>query len=132
MNPEDALRSEIHEALDSVSGPMPELLPGIAQRLRPVSRGRPLVAIGQVAAVLAVGLVVGGVVFVTHGARVTPATVTTSPTTPIVAGPGANNAWGTSQQASGGVLTGGNRHPGRPPRPPGRPPQPRAARPPTP
>ena len=34
MNPEDALRSEIHEALDSVSGPMPELLPGIAPRLR--------------------------------------------------------------------------------------------------
>ena len=106
MNPEAALRSEIHQALESVSGPTPELLPGITQRLRPVSRRRPLVAIGQVAAVLAVGLVVGGVVFVTHRARVTPATVTTSPTTPIVAGPGANNAWVASQQASGGSYTG--------------------------
>jgi len=35
--------------------------------------------------VLAVGLVVGGVVFVIHPSRVTPATVTTLPTNPIVA-----------------------------------------------
>jgi hypothetical protein len=64
------------------------------------------VAIGQVAAVLGIGLVVGGVVFATHRARVTPATVTTSPTTPIVAGPGASIAWVTSQQASGGFYSG--------------------------
>ncbi len=106
MNPEDALRSAIHQALDPVSGSTPDLMPRIVQRLRPVTRRRPLVAIGQVAAVLAIGLVVGGVVFATHRARTTPATVTTSPTTPIVAGPGANNAWVTSQQASSGFYTG--------------------------
>src|SRR5438067_11217888 len=81
-------------------------MPGIAQRLRPVSRRRPLLAIGQVAAVLAVGLVIGAVAFSIHRSRATPATVTTSPTTPIVPGPGANVAWVTSQQASGGAYTG--------------------------
>src|SRR5207302_6578373 len=106
MNPEDALRGDIHEALNPISGSTPDLMSGIVPRLRPVSRRRPLVAIGQVAAVLAVGLVVGGVVFVTHRARVTPATVTTSPTTPIVAGPGANNAWVTSQQSSNNAYIG--------------------------
>jgi len=106
VNHEDALRGDIHDALDPITGSTPDLMAGIAPRLRTVSRRRPLVAIGQVAAVLAVGLVVGGVVFVTHRARVTPATVTTSPTTPIVAGPGADVAWITSQQASGGIYTG--------------------------
>ena len=106
MNQEDALRSEIHRALDAISDPTPELMPEIAQRLRPVSRRRPLLAIGQVAAVLAVALVIGAVAFSIHRARVTPAPVTTSPTAPIVAGPGANIAWVTSQQASGGAYTG--------------------------
>ena len=106
MNPEDALRGDIHEALNPISGSTPDLMSGIVPRLRPVSRRRPLVAIGQVAAVLAVGLVVGGIAFATHRARVTPAPVTTSPTMPIVAGPGANIAWVTSQQASGGAYTG--------------------------
>jgi hypothetical protein len=110
VNPEDSLRAEIHQALDAVSGPTPELLPGIAQRLGPVRRP-PLLATGQVAAVLAIGLVVGAVAFSMHRARVAPATVTTSPTTPIVAGPGANIAWVTSQQASengfaGDIVTG--------------------------
>jgi WD40 repeat protein len=106
VNQKDALRSEIHEALDPIAGPTPELLPGIVQRLRPVSRRRPLLAIGQMAAVLAIGLVVGAVVFATHRARVTTATVTTSPTTPIVAGPGADVAWVTSQVSSNGAYTG--------------------------
>src|SRR3989441_675563 len=81
-------------------------MPGIVQRLRPVSRRRPLLAIGQVAAVLAVGLVIGAIAFSIHRARVTPATVTTSPTAPIVAGTGANIAWVTSQIATNGVYTG--------------------------
>ncbi len=106
MNQKEALRSDIHQALDPITGPTPDMLPGTVQRLRPVSRRRPLMAIGQVAAVLGIGLVVGGVVFATHRARVTRATVTTSPTTPIVAGPGANIAWVTSQQVSGGAYTG--------------------------
>jgi len=106
VNPEDVLRTEIHQALDAVGGPTPELLPRIAQRLRPVSRRRPFLAMAQVAAVLAIGLVVGTVVFVTHRSRVTPATVTTSPTAPIIAGPGANTAWVTSQTANGDVDTG--------------------------
>jgi hypothetical protein len=105
MNPEDALRSEIHEALDSVSGPMPELLPGIAPRLRSTSRRRPLLEIGQIAAVLGI-LVVGAIVFLTHRSPVTAPTVSTSPTVPIVAGPGANIAWVTSQQSSGNTYTG--------------------------
>jgi len=42
-----------------------------------------------------------------HRSRVIgPAPATTSPTTPIVAGPGANNAWVTSQQSSNGAYTG--------------------------
>jgi hypothetical protein len=106
VNHEDSLRSEIHQALDPVTGPTPDLLPGIAQRLRPVSRRRPFLAIGQVAAVLAIGLVIGAVALSMHRARVTPATVTTSPTTPIVAGPGADIAWVSSQQTSGGTYTG--------------------------
>ena len=107
MNPEEALRTDVHQALDAIARPTPELLPAIAQRLRPTFRRRPLRAIGQVAAVLAVGLVVGGVVFATHRARVIgPAPVTTSPTTPIVAGPGANNAWVTSQQSSNNAYIG--------------------------
>ena len=107
MNQEDALRSEIHQALDPVTGATPELLPGIVQRLRPASRRRPLTAIGQVVAVLAIGLVVGAVVFATHRSRaIGPAPLTTSPTTPIVAGPGADIAWITSQQSSGGGYTG--------------------------
>ena len=106
MNQDDALRSDIHRALDPITGSTPDLMPAIGQRLRPVSRRRPLMAIGQVAAVLGIGLVVGGVIFATHRARVTPTTVTTSPTAPIVAGPGANIAWVTSQQASGGAYTG--------------------------
>jgi DNA-binding beta-propeller fold protein YncE len=64
-----------------------------------------LVAIGQVAAVLSIGLVVAAVAFSLHRSRVTP-TVTTSPTTPIVAGPGADIAWVTSQLSSGGSYTG--------------------------
>jgi hypothetical protein len=105
VNPEDSLRAEIHQALDAISGPTPELLPRIAQRLAPVRRP-PLFASGQVAAVLAIGLVVGIAVFAMHRARVTPATVTTSPATPIAAGPGANVAWVTSQTATGDVDTG--------------------------
>lgn len=106
MNQEDALRSEIHQALDSIAGPTPELVPGIVQRLRPVSRRRPVLAIGQVAAVLGI-LIVGAVVLSMHRARVIgPAQVTTSPTTPIVAGPGADIAWITSQQSSGGAYIG--------------------------
>ena len=105
MNQEDSLRSEIHQALDPVTGPMPELLPGIVQRLRPVSRRRP-VLLGQVAAVLGI-LIVGAVVFSMHRAPVLgPTSVTTSPTTPIVAGPGANIAWVTSQAVGGDVVTG--------------------------
>jgi hypothetical protein len=106
VNQEDTLRSDIHRALDPITGSTPDLMPAIGQRLRPVSRRRPLMAIGQVAAVLGIGLVVGGVVFATHRARVTPARVTTSPTTPIVAGPGANIAWVPSQQAGGGFYSG--------------------------
>ncbi len=106
MNQEDVLRSEIHEALDPITGTTPELLPGIVQRLRPVSRRRPLLAIAQVAAVLSIALVVGAVVFATHRSRLTTATVTTSPTAPIVAGPGADVAWVTSQVSSNGGYTG--------------------------
>lgn len=106
MNHEDSMRSEIHQTLDSIAGSTPELLPGIVRRLRPVSRRRPVLAIGQVAAVLGI-LIVGAVVLSTHRARVIgPAPVTTSPTTPIVAGPGADMAWITSQQSSGGAYTG--------------------------
>ena len=106
MKQEDSLRIEIHHALDPITGPTPELLPGIAQRLRPVSRRRPLLAVGQLAAVLGIGLVVAAVAFSLHRSRVAPPTVTTSPTTPIVAGPGADIAWVTSQQSSGGSYTG--------------------------
>jgi hypothetical protein len=106
MNQEDALRNEIHQALDAVSGTTPDLLPRIAPRLRPVSRRRPFLAIAQVAAVLAIGLVVGTVVFAMHRSRVTPSMVTTSPITPIIAGPGANIAWVTSQTTAGDVDTG--------------------------
>src|ERR1700682_639309 len=106
MNQEDSLRREIHQALDPISGTTPEMLPGIVQRLRPVSRRRPLVAIGQVAAVLSIGLVVAAVAFSLHRSRVTPAPVTTSPAAPIVAGPGANIAWVTSPVASSGAYTG--------------------------
>jgi len=106
VNQEGALRNDIHQALDPITGPTPELLAGIVQRLRPVSRRRPLVAIGQVAAVLAIGLVVGGIAFSLHRSRVAPAPVTTSPTAPIVAGPGADIAWVTSQVSSNGAYTG--------------------------
>jgi len=106
VNQEDALRNELHRALDSVSGPTPELLPGIVQRLRPMSRRRPLVAMGQIAAVLGI-LAAGAVVLSMHRAPTQgPARVTTSPVTPIVAGPGADIAWVTSQQSSGGAYTG--------------------------
>src|SRR6202162_1346732 len=105
VTPEDALRSDIHQALDPIASSTPELLPRIVQRLRPVSRRRSYFAIGQVAAVLGI-LIVGAVVFSMHRSRVTPATVTTSPTAPIVAGPGADIAWVTSQQVSGGTYTG--------------------------
>jgi DNA-binding beta-propeller fold protein YncE len=104
MNQEDALRSEIHEALDPIAGPTPELLPRIVQRFRPASR-RPYRAMGQVAAVLGI-LIVGAIVFSTHRSRVATGPITTSPAAPIVAGPGANIAWVTSQQASGSIYTG--------------------------
>jgi hypothetical protein len=106
VNQEEALRDEVHQALDSVAGPTPELLPGIVQRLGPVSRRRSVIAIGQVAAVLGI-LTVGAVALSMHRAPAQgPGPVTTSPTTPIVAGPGANIAWVTSQQASNGFYTG--------------------------
>jgi hypothetical protein len=105
VNPEDALRTAIHQALDPIASSTPELLPRIVQRLRPVSRRPSYFAIGQVAAVLGI-LIVGAVVFSVHRSRVTPATVTTSPTAPIVAGPGADVAWVTSQQVSGGAYAG--------------------------
>jgi hypothetical protein len=105
LNQEDSLRSQIHQALDPVTGPTPELLPGIVQRLHPVSRRRPYLAVGQVAAVLGI-LIVGAIVLSTHRSRVTPSTVTTSRATPIVAGPGADIAWVTSPTASGGSYTG--------------------------
>ena len=110
MNQEDALRNEIHQALDAISRPTPELLPGIAQRMHAAARHRPYLAVGQVAAVLGI-LVVGVVIFSMHRSRVTPATVTTSPTAPIVAGAGANIAWVASQTVtngnySGDILTG--------------------------
>jgi len=50
---EDALRIEIHQALDGVTGPTPELLQEIAPRPSPGLRRRRFLAIGQVAAVLA-------------------------------------------------------------------------------
>ncbi|MDQ6945031.1 MAG: hypothetical protein M3256_01890, partial [Actinomycetota bacterium] len=106
MNPEDALRTEIHQALDGVGEPTPELLTRIAQRLHAAPRRRRFLALAQVAAVLAIGLAAGTVVFATHRARVAPATVTTSPATPIVSGPGANIAWVTSQTTAGDVDTG--------------------------
>src|SRR2546426_2564284 len=106
VNQEDALRREIHQALDPITGPMPELMSGIAPRLRLASRRRPVVAIGQVAAVLGIGLVVAAVAFSLHRSRVAPPGVTTAPTTPIIAGPGANNAWVTSQQSSNNAYTG--------------------------
>lgn len=107
MKDEGSLRRELHQALDGVSGPTPELLPGIERRLRPVSRRRPVLATAQVAAVLGIALVVGGVIFALHRSRVTPAAVSTSPTTPIVPGPGANIAWVASQTPNGGdVVTG--------------------------
>ena len=105
MNQEDALRTDIHQALEPVSGSTPDLMPGIVQRLRPVSRRRPLGAMGQVAAVLAI-LIVGAIVFSTHRSPVKAPIVSTSPTAPIVAGPGANIAWITSQQSSGNAYTG--------------------------
>ncbi|MDQ6721280.1 MAG: hypothetical protein M3003_10875 [Candidatus Dormibacteraeota bacterium] len=105
MNPEDALRTEIHQALDPIAGSTPDLAPRTVHRVRSASRRRPLLAIGQVAAVLGI-LIVGVVVFSTHRARVTPVTVTTAPTAPIVAGPGAGIAWIASQQSSGGMYTG--------------------------
>ncbi|MDQ6711673.1 MAG: hypothetical protein M3Z28_00575 [Candidatus Dormibacteraeota bacterium] len=105
MNPEDALRTEIHQALDPITGSTPDLAPRIVHQVRSASRRRPLLAIGQVAAVLGI-LIVGVVVFSTHRARPMPITVTTAPTVPIVAGPGANVAWVTSQQASNGAYTG--------------------------
>jgi hypothetical protein len=107
VNQENSLRSAIHQTLDAISDPVPELLPGIVQRLHPVSRRRPVLAMAQVVAVLGIGLVVGAVVFAVHRSRVTPATVTTSPTMPIVAGPGADIAWVTSQTVDrGDVVTG--------------------------
>lgn len=105
MNQEDSLRSDIHQALDPITGPTPDLMPRIALRLRPVSRRRPAVAIGQVAAVLGI-LIVGTIVFSTHRSRMTTPTVTTSPVAPIAAGPGADVAWVSSQTASGGLYTG--------------------------
>lgn len=105
MNPEDSLRTDIHRALDPIAGPTPDLMPAIGQRLLPVSRHRPLIAIGQVVAVLGI-LVVGAVVFSTHRPRVIGPVVTTSPTAPIVAGPGANIAWIASQQSTGNAYTG--------------------------
>jgi len=106
VNHEDALRGDVHDALDPITGSTPDLIPGIVRRLRPVSRRRPLVAIGQVAAVLGIGLVVAAVAFSLHRSRVAPPGVTTAPTTPIIAGPGANNAWLTSQQSSNNAYTG--------------------------
>src|SRR6266513_3244324 len=106
VNHEDALRGDIHDALDPITGSTPDLMPRIVQRLRPVSRRRPLVAIGQVAAVLGIGLVVAAVAFSLHRSRVAPPGVTTAPTTPSMSAPGANVAWVTSQQASGGFYTG--------------------------
>jgi len=106
VNHEDALRGDIHDALDPITGSTSDLMPRIVQRLRPVSRRRPLVAIGQVAAVLGIGLVVAAVAFSLHRPRVVPPGVSTAPTAPIIAGPGANNAWVTSQEASGGSYTG--------------------------
>jgi hypothetical protein len=105
VNHEDALRGDIHEALDAISGSTPDLMAGVVQRLRPISRRRPFGAMGQVAAVLAI-LIVGAIVFSTHRSPVTTPTVSTSPTAPIVAGPGANVAWVTSQQSSGNAYTG--------------------------
>ncbi len=106
MNQEEVLRHDVHQALDPITGPTPEMMSGIAPRLRPASRRRPLVAIGQVAAVLGIGLVVAAVAFSLHRSRVAPPGVTTAPTTPIIAGPGANNAWITSQTSSSGAYTG--------------------------
>jgi hypothetical protein len=105
LNHEDRLRSDIHDALDPIAGSTPELLPGIVQRIRPLARRRPLVALGQVAAVLAIGLVVAAVAFSLHRSRATPPAVSTAPMAPIVAGPGANIAWVTSQVASNGAYT---------------------------
>src|SRR5207249_10172060 len=76
-------------------------------RLRPGSHRRPMMVIGQAVAVLGIGLIVAAIVFSLHRSRVTPTTVTTSPTAPIVAGPGADIGWVTSRtQDRGDVVTG--------------------------
>ncbi|HEY0492609.1 MAG TPA: hypothetical protein VGD57_03985 [Candidatus Dormibacteraeota bacterium] len=106
MNQEESLRAEIHQTLDAIGGPTPALLPAISVRLRPVSPRRPLVAFGRLAAALAIALVVGTVVFSMHRARISPGPVSTSPTNPISAGPGANIAWVTSQTIHGDTVTG--------------------------
>jgi hypothetical protein len=93
VNQEESLRRDIRLALDPISGATPDLVPGIVQRLHPMSHRRPFVAIAQVAAALSIAVVVAAVAFSLHRARVTPGPVTTSPATPIVMGAGANIAW---------------------------------------
>lgn len=107
MKPEDAFREEFHGALDEVSGSTPDLMSGIVRKLESSRRRRPVFALAQATAVLAVALIVAAVVLSMHRSRVTPSPVNTAPTVPVVAGAGASNAWISSQTPEGGTLTTG-------------------------
>jgi len=107
---EDALRIEIHQALDAVTDRRLNSCKRSRRGFARSSRRRRFLAIGQVAAVLGILIVGGGRLLHAPIARDRAAPATTSPTTPIVAGPGANNAWVTSQQSSNGAYTGDVRH----------------------
>lgn len=98
MNTEQFLRDRIHKALDDAIGQTPDMAASIERRIRSHQRWHfPLAA--QLAASLAI--ILGGVVlfFSLHHPRVATSNVVTSPTTPIPAGPGANNAWVLAQTA---------------------------------
>lgn len=101
MNQQESLRREIHTALDAVGGRTPDLMPQINARLHAPVRRRPLLLVGQLAAAFAIALVVATVAISLHQSRVTHGPVSTSPTAPITAGPGANVAWVSNGQAPG-------------------------------
>jgi len=101
MTHEETFRNEMHAALDAVGGRTPDLMPEITGRLHAPVRRRPLVLSGQIAAAIAVAVLVGTVAVSLHRSRVGGPAPVTSPATPIAAGPGANVAWVSNVQAPG-------------------------------
>ncbi len=105
MKPADAFRQTVHQALDAAAGQTPDLVPGIASRLKRRSGGGMLIALAQAVSLGLLAVLVAVVVLSMHRAHPPTAPFTAATPPSVGAEPAANVAW-IASQTPGNVFTG--------------------------